>query len=355
MGAKRDYYEVLGVSKEATNKEIKAQYRKLALKFHPDRNKSKEAPQHFKEISEAYAVLSDPQKRQVYDVGGHAGVSGQYTQEDIFGRGGGGGGFGDIFENVFGGGGFGDMFGNAQREMRGSNIFKEVTVDLEDVLHGRDIHIRAKKNVLCSSCRGSGCRPGTDRVMCKSCSGRGQIKSQRRMGFASFITMSTCQKCKGNGRVVESPCRECRGVGSYRREQLMSIPLPKGLEESEYRVPGAGDQVPSGANGDLIIRVHIRPHPIFRRDGSDIYQDLHISIVDAILGGKFDVPTLEGDTAIRVKSGSQPNTIIKSGGKGLPRMNGWGRGDMYTHLVIDIPKKINRKQRQLLEEFIESG
>lgn len=350
MAAKRDYYEVLGVSKDADAKEIKAQYRKLALKFHPDRNKSKEAPQHFKEISEAYAVLSDTEKRKVYDRGGHAGLSGQYSQEDIFR----GGGFSDIFDSVFGGGGFGDIFGNAQRQVRGSNIFKEVTIDLEDVLHGKDIHFKARKNVLCVTCRGSGCRPGTDRVICRSCRGQGQIKSQRRMGFASFVTMSACQKCKGVGKIVESPCRECKGMGSYRKEQLMSVTLPRGLEASEYRVPGAGDQVPSGANGDLIIRLHIRPHQIFRRDGSDIYQDLHISILDAILGGKFDVPTLEGDITIKVKSGSQPNTVIKSGGKGLPRMNGWGRGDMYTHVVIDIPKKINRKQKRLLEEFIQA-
>ena len=353
MAAKRDYYEVLGVSKDAGADEIKAQYRKLALKFHPDRNKSKEAGEHFKEITEAYAVLSDPQKRQVYDHGGHAGVSGQYSQEDIFG---GAGGFGDIFQNIFGGaGGFGDVFGGSGGgHMRGADVLQEVSVGLEDVMKGKTVRMHLNKEMACFNCSGSGCAPGTTKKRCNSCNGQGQVRRSRRMGFASFVTVEPCRECKGEGAINQRPCRECRGNGRRRGTKEISFDLPKGVDTADYRIRGEGNEVPGGVNGDLIVRVRIKPHPDFNRDGADLHYDRHISMVDAALGGRFSVPTLDGTETIKVEPGSQPNTIIKMGGKGLPKMNSWGRGDLYARIVVDIPRKLSRHQKKLLKEFAET-
>lgn len=355
MSAKRDYYEVLGVSKSAGADEIKSQYRKLALKFHPDRNKSGDAQKHFAEISEAYAVLSDPQKRQVYDRGGHAGVSGQYSQEDIFG--GAGGNFGDIFQNIFGGaGGFGDIFGGSGGgRARGGDILQEISVSLEDVLKGKNIRMSVNKEVACPGCRGSGCAPGTAKKRCRECNGQGQVRKSRSMGFASFVTVEPCRECRGMGAVNQKPCRECRGAGRRRGSRNISFDLPKGVDTGDYRIPGEGNEVPGGVNGDLIVRVRVRSHPELKRDGSDLHYDKHISMVDAALGGRFSIPTLEGTETIKVDAGSQPNTIIKMGGKGLPKMNSWGKGDLYARIVVDVPRKLSRHQKDLLRKFEESS
>ncbi len=304
MSAKRDYYEVLGVSKDTELNEIKSQYRKLALKFHPDRNKSSEAAEHFKEISEAYAVLSDTKKRQLYDQHGHAGVDGRYSTEDIF-RGAGAnfddifsdlfggrgrrttGGFDSIFENLFGGGGQG--FGGFGRQ-RGSDMLHETYVSLEDVLNGKRMELDLQKNVDCPDCNGSGCFPGTSKIKCSDCDGQGQVRVSRNMGFSTFVTVQPCRK----------------------------------------------------------------PHPKFKRDGRDIFYDAQISMMDASLGKKFEVPTLEGFDKISVESGSQPNSIIKLKGKGLPGRGFRGRGDQYVRLVVNIPKKLNKHQKDLLRELEDS-
>ena len=329
----------MGVSQDASAEEIKSQYRKMALKFHPDRNKSSEAPEHFKEISEAYAVLSDPEKRQLYDKGGHAGVSGQYTQEDIFG---GMGGFNDIFRDIFGGMGGGS---------RGADIIHEVTIDLEDVLYGKEVHLDIDKDIACDSCSGSGCAPGAHKKMCSRCGGRGQTQSRRNMGFASFVTAETCRSCRGTGSIIQRPCRDCRGKGTRRGSATASVKLPKGLDTGNYRIEGHGYAMPHGMSGDLIVSVKVRPHPDFRRDGADLYHDRHISMVDAALGGKFQVPTLEGTQTIKIDPGCQSSTIITLGGKGLPRMNMWGRGNLYARIVVDIPRNLSRRQKEILREF----
>ncbi|MCE2507773.1 MAG: J domain-containing protein [Nitrosopumilaceae archaeon] len=335
---------MLGVSRDAGADEIKSQYRKLALKFHPDRNKSDEAPEHFKEISEAYAVLSDTQKRQLYDQGGHAGISGQYSQEDIFG--GMGGGINDIFQNIFGG--MGGMGGGVQR---GADIIQEVTVSLEDILQDKEVSLNVTKDVACESCGGSGCSPGTSKRTCGRCGGRGQTQKTRRMGFASFVTAETCRNCRGTGATIQKPCRNCRGEGIRRGVATATFMLPKGIDTGNYRIEGQGNTVPHGMSGDLIVSVKVRPHPQFRRDGADLYHDRHITMVDAALGGKFQVSTLEGTETIKIDAGCQSSTIIKMGGKGLPRMGSWGRGDLYARIVVDIPKKMNRRQKELLREF----
>ncbi|MFB5611497.1 MAG: molecular chaperone DnaJ [Nitrosopumilaceae archaeon] len=361
MSAKRDYYEVIGVSKTASADEIKSQYRKLALKFHPDRNKSKEAAEHFKEISEAYAVLSDSEKRKIYDQYGHAGVDGRYSTEDIFqgasgnfndifsdlfGR---SGGMDSVFESLFGRGGFGGFGGFGQR--KGADMLYETSITLEDVLKGKKMEIDVQKDVECDSCNGSGCASGTSKVTCSSCNGQGQVRQSRKMGFASFVTVAPCTKCKGQGKIVEKPCKNCKGTGKRKGTRHVTFDVPAGIDSGDYTIPGEGEYVPDGDNGDLIVRIHVQPHSQFKRDGSDLFFDQKISMIDAILGKEMDVPTLEKSEKIKVEQGTQPNTILKLKGKGLPRHNSWGRGDQYVRLVVDIPKKLSKHQKKLLEEF----
>ncbi|MDH5417690.1 MAG: molecular chaperone DnaJ [Nitrosopumilus sp.] len=346
MAAKRDYYEVLGVSKSSSIDEIKQQYRKLALKFHPDRNKSSDAGEHFKEISEAYAVLSDPQKKQIYDQHGHAGVDDRFTSDDIF-QGARGTGFDSIFESIFGrGGGFG-----FNQQQRGSDILYETSVTLEDVLHGKKIDIDLQKQIQCDICNGSGCKPGTNKKTCATCNGQGQVRQSRNMGFASFVTATPCPTCRGQGFSIETPCSECKGQGKKKGTKKVSFEIPSGIDSGDYTVPGEGNEIPDGSNGDLIVRVRVQPHSKFKRDGKDIFYDQDVSMVDAALGCDVIVPTLEGTEKIKVNSGSQPNTIIKLKGKGVPHINYRGRGDQYVRIVVNIPTKLNKHQKNLLDEF----
>jgi len=345
MAAKRDYYEVLGISKSSSIDEIKQQYRKLALKFHPDRNKSSDAGEHFKEISEAYAVLSDPQKRQIYDQHGHAGVDDRFTSDDIF-QGARGAGFDSIFESIFGrGGGFGF------NRQRGSDILYETSVTLEDVLHGKKIEIDLQKQIQCDICKGSGCKPGTNKKTCATCNGQGQMRQSRNMGFASFVTSAPCPTCRGQGFSIETPCSECKGQGRKKGTKKVSFEIPPGIDSGDYTVPEEGNEIPDGSNGDLIVRVRVQPHSKFTRDGKDIFYDQDISMVDAALGCDIIVPTLEGTEKIKIDSGSQPNTIIKLKGKGVSHINYRGRGDQYVRIVVNIPKKLNKHQKNLLDEF----
>jgi len=351
MSAKRDYYEVLGISKDTQINEIKSQYRKLALKFHPDRNKSSEAAEHFKEISEAYAVLSDTKKRQLYDQHGHAGVDGRYSTEDIFR----GAGFnfddvGSIFENLFGGRGQG--FGGFGRQ-RGSDLLHETFVSLEDVLNGKRMDLDLQKNVDCPECNGSGCSPGTSKTKCSDCDGQGQVRVSRNMGFSTFVTVQPCRKCSGQGMMVEKPCKKCK-LGKVKGTKHISFELPAGIDNGDYVISGEGESIPGGVSGDLIIRVNVQPHPKFKRDGRDIFYDTQLSMTDASLGKNLEVPTLEGFSKITVEPGSQPNTIIKLKGKGLQGRGFRGRGDQYVRLVVNIPKKLNKHQKDLLKDLEDS-
>jgi len=351
MSAKRDYYEVLGISKDAELNELKSQYRKLALKFHPDRNKSSEAAEHFKEISEAYAVLADTKKRQLYDQHGHGGVDGRYSTEDIFR----GAGFnfddvGSIFENLFGGRGQG--FGGFGRQ-RGSDLLHETFVSLEDVLNGKRMDLDLQKNVDCPECNGSGCSPGTSKTKCSDCNGQGQVRISRNMGFSTFVTVQPCRKCSGQGMMIEKPCKKCK-LGKVKGTKHISFELPAGIDNGDYVISGEGESVPDGANGDLIIRVNVKPHTKFKRDGRDIFYDTQLSIMEASLGKNLEVPTLEGFSKITVEPGSQPNTIIKLKGKGLQGRGFRGRGDQYVRLVVNIPKKLSKHQKDLLKDLEDS-
>jgi len=355
MTSKRDYYEVLGVDKSCSTGDIKSQYRKLALKFHPDRNKSDEAAEHFKEISEAYAVLSDPGKRQTYDQYGHQGIDGQYSQQDIFRGanfnfsdlfGGDGGGFESVFENLFAGGrGFG---GRAQR---GADLLYETQITLEDVLHGKKLETDIKKEIPCETCSGQGCKPGTTKARCKTCSGQGQVRQQRRMGFASFVTVVPCNACRGEGMTITDPCPSCRGRGKTRGSKHLSFEIPAGTQTGDYTIPGEGEYVPGGVSGDLIVRVRVMPHPKFKYDGADLFYDLDVTVTDAALGAETLVPTLDGSEKIKVDEGTQPNSITKLKGRGLARRNSGGRGDLFVRFVVHVPEKLNREQKRILRDF----
>jgi len=346
MAAKRDYYEVLGVTKASSPDEVKQQYRKLALKFHPDRNQSSEAGEHFKEISEAYAVISDPEKKQIYDQHGHAGVDGKYSTDDIF-QGAQGGGFDSIFDSIFGR----DSSGFGFNQQRGSDILYQTTVTLEDVLHGKKVEINLQKQIQCDVCNGSGAKPGTNKKTCGTCNGQGQVRQTRNMGFASFVTAAPCSTCRGQGSIIETPCNECKGQGKKKGSKTITFDIPPGIDSGDYTVPEEGNEIPDGVNGDLIVRVRVQPHSKFNRDGKDIFYDHDISMIDAALGCEITVPTLEGTEKIKVDSGSQPNTIIKLKGKGVSHINYRGKGDQFVRLVVYVPKKLNKHQKNLLDEF----
>ena len=361
MSTKRDYYEVLGVQKNASQDEIKSQYRKLALKFHPDRNKSPDAPEYFKEVSEAYAVLSDAEKRKIYDTYGHAGVDNRYSAEDIF-RGSRvnfedifGGGFESIFESIFGGGSrFGGFdFGRFGRE-RGADLVYDTIITLEDVLKGKREEIELPREIDCETCKGSGCAPGTSLRTCSVCNGHGQVRTSRSSGFSTFVTVQPCNTCRGQGKIIERPCSKCKGSGKQKATRIFSFEIPVGIETGEYRIKGEGEAIQNGINGDLIVRINVKPHDKFKRDGAEIFYDASISMIDATLGKTIVVPTLEGKEKISVEPGSQPNTIMKLKGKGLPRQGGRGRGDEHVRLVVNIPEKLDKHQRKLLEELRES-
>ena len=355
MAAKRDYYEVLGVSKSSPADEIKQQYRKLALKFHPDRNKSADAAEHFKEISEAYAVISDPEKKQVYDQHGHAGVDGRYSTDDIF-HGAQGGGFDSIFDSLFGRGGGRGGFGFNQQQQHGSDLLYETHITLEEVLHGKKIEIDLRKQLQCDICNGSGAKPGTNKKTCGTCNGQGQVRQSRNMGFASFVTAVSCHTCKGQGSIIETPCNKCKGEGKKNGSKTVSFNIPPGCDSGDYTIQGEGNEIPGGINGDLIVRISVQSHSKFNRDGRDIFYDQDVSMIDAALGCEIVIPTLEGTEKIKVDSGSQPNTIIKLKGKGVTHINSrGGKGDQFVRIIVNVPKKLSKHQKNLLDEFKKSG
>ena len=356
MSAKRDYYEVLGVPKGAQPAEIKSQYRKLALKFHPDRNKSDEAAEHFKEISEAYAVLSDAKKRQLYDSYGHAGVDSQYSTEDIFQ--GARGSFSDIFSDLFGReGGFDSFFGGFGQDAgprRGRDMVFRTTLTLEEVLRGKKVELDVRRNVACSECRATGCAPGTSPKRCEACGGHGRIRRQQRTTFGVFATVAGCPRCGGEGKVIASPCGACGGSRVRRGQERVNFAIPPGTVDGQYTIEGKGEFSPGGRSGDLIVDIQVEPHRTFKRDGRNLHYDLEIDMVDAALGGKFTVPTLDGFKEVRVDSGTQPNSIMRLKGRGVPHHNS-GRGDLYVRVVVAIPQNISREQRKLLKKFREEG
>jgi molecular chaperone DnaJ len=355
MAEKRDYYEVLGVQKNSSKDEIKDAYRKLAMQYHPDRNKAPEAEEKFKEISEAYAVLSDDQKRQKYDTLGHQGFEQQYTEEDIFRGadfndifGGSGGGFSDIFRMFFGGGG-----GFGERVNRGQDLLYELNITLEDTARGTEKEIEVPRTEKCDVCGGSGAQPGTQAKTCPRCGGAGRVQQVMRSPFGNIMNVTTCPVCRGKGRIVETPCKNCRGAGLVRKRRKITVKVPPGIDEGyQLRLRGEGDMAGNGGEpGDLYVLVHILPHDLFVRDGDDLHYVLLVSYPQVVLGDDAQVPTLDGPTTVRIHPGTQVGEIIRLRGKGMPRFRGYGRGDLLVRVGISVPEKVTGSQRALLEQL----
>ncbi len=353
---KKDYYEILGIAKEATVQEVKKAYRSKALKYHPDRvapEKKKEAEERFKEISEAYGVLSDPQKRQMYDQHGHAGIDQRYTSEDIFkgadfGSIFGEGGLGDVFEQFFGGSSFGSTGGGSrQRARRGADIQYETELMLEEAFKGGNKKIKVPRHEMCDSCGGSGAKPGTKPKACHTCNGSGQVF----MSSGFFRMAQTCPSCHGSAQVIEHPCQNCQGRGVVRVTRNIDVNIPAGVSsETRLRVRGEGEAGPAGS-GDLYLYILVKPHEIFERDGNDLHVNLPVSFVTAALGGEMSVPTLNGKVSMAIPSGTQSGKVFRLRGKGMPDVHGGSQGDEYARVMVQVPNHLSAEQRKLLEEF----
>jgi len=343
--AKRDYYEVLGVSRDADEKDIKKAYRRVAMKYHPDRNPDDpEAESKFKEASEAYEVLADGTKRAAYDQFGHAGVDQQ-------GMGGGFSGanfsdiFGDVFGDIFGGGG-GRSRGGPQR---GSDLRYTLDISLEDAVRGTTVEIRVPSLSTCDTCDGSGARPGSSPTTCGTCGGAGQVRMQQ--GF--FQVQQTCPTCRGRGKSITDPCTDCHGQGRVEKTKTLSVKVPPGVDTGDrIRLSGEGEAGPEGGPpGDLFVQMSVKRHPIFERDGKNLYCEVPITIVDASLGGDLDVPTLDGRVKLKIPAETQTGKLFRLRGKGVKPVRGGTVGDLLVRVVVETPVKLNKQQKALMEEL----
>lgn len=357
---KRDYYEVLGVSKGASDEELKKAYRKLAKQYHPDLNPGNaEAEAKFKEANEAYEVLSDSDKRAKYDQFGHAGV------DPNFGAGGFGGGFdmgdlGDIFGSFFGGG-FGG-FGGGQRQAnpnapkRGASLRANITISFDDAMKGCEKEINLTRQENCETCRGSGCAAGTTAEVCPDCRGTGQVRIQRGAGGFAFTTTAPCNRCGGTGKIIHQPCSECRGEGQVRRQRKIKVKIPAGIDDGQtISMRGEGNHgVNGGPAGDLMINITVRPDSRFERDGYDLYLEQKVSFTQATLGAELQIDTIDGKVKWTLPAGTQPGTTFRLRGKGVPMVNGRGRGDQYVTIRVVVPANLTDEQRDALRTYAET-
>jgi len=350
--SKRDYYEVLGVERTATDQELKSAYRRLALKFHPDRNPGDhQAEERFKEAAEAYAVLADSEKRDRYDRFGHAGVGATAGAgfdptifadfSDIFS------GFGDLF-------GFGDIFGGRRRggAMRGSDLRYDLEIAFDESATGTETTIQIPREEACEACHGSGAEPGTSPTTCPQCRGRGQLRYQQ-----GFLTIARpCGQCRGTGRVITSPCATCRGIGRVTRERKLTVKIPAGIASGQQlRLYGEGEHgAGGGPPGDLYVVVHVRDHAFFHREGDDLYCELPVGFPTLALGGRIEVPTLNGQHTLDVPAGTPSGQRFRLKGKGMPNVAGRGSGDIYVILRVEVPRKLTKQQKQLIQQFADT-
>ena len=358
MSTKRDYYDVLGVDKSADATAIKKAYRKLAMKYHPDKNPGdKEAEEKFKEINEAYEVLSDETKRRNYDQFGHEGVNGQG-----FGGAGGFGGqgfggfddiFGDIFGDMFGGGFSGGSRQRRRGPERGADIKQRINISFEEAAFGKKVQVKINRSEECDQCHGSGAKPGTSKKTCPTCHGSGQVQSVQRTPFGNIASTRTCSTCNGEGEVIDSPCSKCHGKGSIRKTKTIEVDIPAGIDNGQMiKLGGQGELgTRGGPRGDLYIEVNVQSHPLFTRDGYDVYLEMPITFAQATLGDKIQVPTLDGKVEYEVPEGTQTGTVFRLKGKGIPKLKSNVRGDQYVKVTVEIPKKLNEKQKELVREF----
>jgi molecular chaperone DnaJ len=346
--AKRDFYEVLGVNRDASEEDIKKAYRKLAMKWHPDRNPDNpKAEEHFKEAKAAYEVLSDAQKRTAYDQFGHAGIDPQAGMAGA-GAAGGFGGFGDIFNDIFG-----DIFGGGRggrsNVFRGADLRYNLEISLEQAAHGFETRIRIPTMATCETCHGSGAKAGTQPQTCPTCRGAGQV----RVSQGPFSIAQTCPRCHGAGKIIPNPCATCGGSGRVKHQKTLSVKIPAGVDEGDrVRLSGEGEPgVNGGPPGDLYVQVHIKPHPVFQRDHDDLHCEMPISIATAALGGDIEIPTLEGSARIKVPAETQSGKTFRLRGKGIKGVRSHMPGDLFCHVVVETPINLTARQRELLHEF----
>lgn len=355
--AKRDYYEILGISRQASPEEIKKAYRQMALKYHPDRNPgNKEAEEKFKEASEAYSVLIDPEKRSVYDRFGHNGLRGEGFRgfsgfdSSIFED------FEDILGNFFSFG-FGDIFSSRRSRprtytpQRGRDLVLELELSLEEAAFGLEKEIKLTRTEICPACQGTKLRPGTKKSVCPHCQGRGQIRYQQ--GF--FTVSRTCSTCKGTGEIITNPCPECRGSGKIKKKKTLNIKIPAGVDEgTRLRIGGEGEAGDRGApRGDLYVIIRLKKHKFFERDGQNLYSQISISFVQAALGATVEIPTLEKNELLHIPPGTQPGTVLRMKGKGLKVLGSNRKGDLFIKINIKTPQNLNKEQKALLKKFAE--
>ena len=337
MAEKRDYYEVLGLQKGASDDEIKKAFRKMAMKYHPDKNPGdKEAEEKFKEVNEAYSVLSDPDKKSKYDRFGHAGVD----------------------PNGFGGGGFGGFGGGGQQRRansprKGKDLQKAITITFEEAAFGTKKTIELSKYVACSTCNGEGTKPGTSKKTCPKCGGTGQISQMQRTPFGQFQSVTTCDQCGGAGKVIEEPCPDCKGTGRMRKTVTITVDIPAGVDnESVIPIRGQGEPgYNGGPAGDLYIVLNVKPHKVFKRQGADLYLEIPISFDQAALGAEIVVPSLEGKVSYKIPAGTQPGTTFRLKDKGIKYLKREAKGDLYVKVNLEVPTKLNHKQKKAIEEM----
>jgi molecular chaperone DnaJ len=346
MAEKRDYYETLGVNRGASADEIRRAYRNLAKQYHPDVNKDDGAEEHFKEINEAYAVLSDPERRSAYDRFGHEGLRGMNIDFDF--------GFADIFEEFFG-------FGMGTRRSRntprrGNDLRYDLTVEFEEAASGIEREIEFSRNETCSRCQGSGAEPGTSPVRCETCNGSGEVRQVRQTFLGSMVNVSTCPTCGGRGETIGTPCKNCNGRGLERKQVKKVIPIPAGVDDgTQIRLNGEGEPgVNGGPQGNMYVVIHVKPHRFFRRRGDDVLLDLAVNIAQATLGADVTVPTLDGDETLKIPSGTQPGKMLRMRGKGIQHLNRNGRGDQLVVISVEIPRRVSSEQRELLEQLADT-
>ena len=360
MAEKRDYYEVLGVSKNASEDEIKRAYKKLARKYHPDMNPGdKEAEEKFKEVNEANEVLSNPEKKAKYDQFGFAGVDPNYGAGQ--GGYGGAGGFdfgdlGDIFGSFFGGGFGGGGRRNPNAPQRGESIRASLSVEFTEAAFGCEKSITIDRSEQCPTCKGKGCAPGTTPEVCTECHGTGTVTQAQRTPFGMMQSQTVCPKCRGKGQIIHQPCPDCRGAGAVRKRRTIQVNIPAGIDNGQtISLRGQGHSGKNGGPaGDLLITVMVRPHEIFRRDGTSVFCEAPITFTQAVLGGTLEIPTIDGKVKYDIPEGTQTGTVFRLRGKGIPVLNGRGRGDQYVTVNIETPRNLTREQKEALKKFSES-
>ena len=353
---KRDYYEVLGVSRGASEDEIKKAYKKMARKYHPDLNPGdKTAEEKFKEVNEAYEVLSDADKKARYDQYGHAGV------DPNFGAGGFDGSFdfgdlGDIFGSFFGGGFGGGRRTNPNAPQRGESIRMSIAISFEEAAFGCEKAVTVERYETCDTCHGNGCAPGTSPEVCPDCHGTGTVHVRRQTPMGVFATSSPCPKCGGKGRIIHQPCKDCRGSGMVRKKKTIQASIPAGIDNGQtISIRGQGNAGKNGGPaGDLLITITVRPHELFRREGTSVLCEAPITFTQAVLGAELEIPTIDGKVKYTLPEGTQSGTTFRLKGKGIPSINGRGRGDQYVTVYIETPKNLNKEQKEALKKFAET-